>query len=236
MDEVERLIEQLKSGDVEARESAAVQLGDIKDKRAVPALIGALKDEDGYVRSEATYALGEIGDASAVPALIEALKDENECLREDAAWALGKIGKSAVPALIEALKDKDRVVRKNAARALGEIGDASAVPALIGALTDVDVRMRAAWALGKIAEGCETIEELEKVEKDVGEGSAALRKERNKGIRIDAQIRIARVVSEIAQKKDELAPERDLLLEGRPRPPKKGGREMCQAVRRVRNG
>ena len=172
MDEVKKLIEQLKSESGTTRLIAAEQLGLIKDRRAVPELIRALKDESKIMRCYVTEALGEIGDASAVPHLIEALKDEG-----------------------------------------------------------VNVRLEAAGALGNILEKCKTIEEFEKVENGMDGGSAALRKEKDKDVRITAQIEVAMLTREISKKKNELAPKRDLLLDDKTTPPKKGG-GMYQAFRK----
>ncbi len=207
MDEVEELIEQLKSKDDEARANAAYRLGKITDKRAVPALSKALNDEDKYVRYNAARALGQIGDASAVPPLIERLKDEDVNVRLYAPIALRKIGDaSAVPALIETLKDKDGGVRMNANRALEQI-----------------------------VENCKTVEDFEGFEEGIAKGSVALRREKDRDVRIDAQIEIAKLTRAIAERKDELAPKKDLLLDDKPKPPKKG-RGIYHTARRVRNG
>ena len=208
MDEVEKLIEQLKSedGDARIRISAAGRLGEIKDERAVPALIGALKGRLEEMRREAAWALGNIGDASAVPVLIEAL-DEKDSMRCYVAEALGKIGDvSAVPALIGALKDENR-----------------------------DVRFNAVIALEKIVEKPRTIKGLEIAEEGIAKGSVALRKEKDKGVRITTQIKIARLTRKIAEKKDKLAPKRDLLLDDKPKPPKRD-KGIYRVLGRIRNG
>ena len=125
---------------------------------AVPALIAALQDDDKWVRLHAASALGNIGaDAKeAVPALASTCQDDDEDVRGSAVKALGLIGGGdAVSALIIALQDDDYDVRDNAAAGLVLIGpdDAKeAVPALIAALQDGDVR-NAASALASIAKG-----------------------------------------------------------------------------------
>jgi len=73
---------------------AAEALGNIKDRRAVPALINVLiKGKDEWIRSCAASALGNIGaaDASAVETLLGALKDESPESRACAASALGQL-------------------------------------------------------------------------------------------------------------------------------------------------
>ncbi len=193
-------------------------------ERAVPALIELLEDSNKVVREYAARALGTIGHKSAVPALSKALTDGDKDVREKAMIALKKIGKPAVLVLCEVLKGRDLDKQKDAAWALGEIREPSAVPALCEALKDEnrDLRWISAKALELIVVGCETIEDFEKVEKEIDEGSAALRKEKDRDVRITAQIEIASLTREIAKRKDELAPERDLLLDNKPKPPKKG--------------
>ncbi len=162
-----------------------------------------------------------------VEELIKKLKSKRTKTRENAAYQLGKIkDRMVVPALIEVLKDETKTVEWMAAAALRKIGDASAVPVLIGALKDENMHVRfwAAMTLDKVVRECKTIEEAENVEKGIEGSLAALRKERvDKGVLIDAQIKVAKLTREIAEKKDELASKRDLLLDDKPRPPKKGG-------------
>ena len=131
------------------------EIGDM-GKAAIPALACVLKGDDINMRKSAVEALGRIGDASAVPLLVECLK--NEDMRKNAAWALWIIAEkggdcsSAVPELIGCLKDRDLDVQMRAVWALENIG-VPAVPALVGALKDEGpiVRESAAKVLGEIA-------------------------------------------------------------------------------------
>lgn len=131
-DDVPVLIEALTAPAMGTRWNAALLLGEIGDRSAVPALVECVgQDENVRVRRRAIEALGKIGDTSAVPAITAALKSEDNLERRDAARALGALGDtSAVPGLIEALKDEEGFVRRDAALALGLLGDRSAVPAL----------------------------------------------------------------------------------------------------------
>jgi hypothetical protein len=70
------------------RVQAALVLGKLADKRAVPALIQALKDENESVRGVAATSLGRIGDKSAANALLEATNDPSEFVRTQAKKAL----------------------------------------------------------------------------------------------------------------------------------------------------
>ena len=139
--------------------------------------------------------------------MIVQMKRGNESAANYCSDTLFMMGKSAVPALIEALKEED-----------------------------VYGRAVATKVLVNIVEKCKTTEDLEKVEKGIEQGSAVLRKGRvDKGILIDVQITIAKLTREIAKKKDELAPKRDLLLDDKPKPPKKG-RGVYHTARMIRNG
>src|SRR3954468_4183970 len=57
------------------RVQAALVLGKLNDKRAVPALIQALKDENESVRGVAATSLGRIGDKGSANALLQASSD-----------------------------------------------------------------------------------------------------------------------------------------------------------------
>jgi len=66
---IEKLIRLLKIGDAGSRERSARTLGELMDRRCVPALIEALKDEDVAVRKSALHALGKIKDPSSIGAI-----------------------------------------------------------------------------------------------------------------------------------------------------------------------
>src|SRR5580765_7115231 len=70
------------------RVQAALVLGKLADKRAVPALMQALKDENESVRGVAATSLGRIGDKGAANALLEATNDASEFVRSQAKKAL----------------------------------------------------------------------------------------------------------------------------------------------------
>src|SRR3989441_5626388 len=151
---VDPLIAALRDRDGSVRTIAAEALGRIGDPKATKGLMALFKDTSKLVRVAATIALTQIGEPTVAP-LIEGLKDENFQVRLHSVQALGGItsdyptGRSwlrdsrPVPPLIALLKDKDRAVREDAAIALGMIGDRSAVPALIEAMQDGAVRVRA---------------------------------------------------------------------------------------------
>ena len=63
MDNVEKLIAGLKSADAQTRLDAAIELGNLKDSRAIDPLKEALQDKHEFVRVQAKEALRKIGDA-----------------------------------------------------------------------------------------------------------------------------------------------------------------------------
>lgn len=118
--EVQRQIQNLKDKHSNVRYSAVLALGNIGDKRAVPALIKSLRDAP--IAMDAAIALGKIKDESSVEALIELLEDEEYPAKKYAVIALGEIGdKIAVPGLTETLKDKNRRIQEAAAKALKKL-------------------------------------------------------------------------------------------------------------------
>jgi HEAT repeat protein len=154
--DVDALVKQLKSPDVDLRRAAAKGLSEAgaDAKPAITALSAALSDKDLFVRRFAAQALGEIGpDARpAVKPLTEALKDPKKEVVEAAATALGKIGAAEPLAALVGDTKRDAAPRRKAVEALGMMkADAkSAVPALTKALKDRDLRIEAAEALGEI--------------------------------------------------------------------------------------
>ena len=89
-------VRELKNPHPAMRAAAALGLGEIGDRAAVPFLVDALKDEQWLVRRDVATALGRIGDPRAVPALENALQDEETLVRSAAAEALQKIRQGGV--------------------------------------------------------------------------------------------------------------------------------------------
>ncbi len=78
--------------DALARSHAAESLGNLGDKRSVPALIKALSDPYRLTRSYAARALGKLGELPAIDPLLTAMRhDEFFGVRAEAAEALGKL-------------------------------------------------------------------------------------------------------------------------------------------------
>jgi hypothetical protein len=71
-DKVDDLIKRLKDPDNKVRLSAALSLGKLGDKRAIPPLTAALSDSDKTVRGVAAAALGKLVDATVDPKVRDA--------------------------------------------------------------------------------------------------------------------------------------------------------------------
>ncbi len=166
-EDVQKLIADLKSQDVNTRRDSATQLGQLGPaaRPAVAALVENLTDRDKQAWSNAMGALASIGPdaADAIPALIECLDGsasggrggrDGEQMTLRAAYALTQIGKPAIPPLIKILENGDKDSRAGAAMALGGMGAeaAEAIPALVANLghEDDDIRQAIANGLGGI--------------------------------------------------------------------------------------
>jgi HEAT repeat protein len=119
----------------EANKQIAMALGELDDKRAVPALIKLTRSHETYVKLEAVRSLGELRDPGAVDTLMDIATDDNTepFIAKKAIIALGKIGDpKAVPA-IERMLFKERKgisFYAESSYAVFEIGDAATTPLL----------------------------------------------------------------------------------------------------------
>ena len=152
--DINYLIDMLKSSDVSERRDVARTLGVMGFDVATPGLIAALDDDDAKVRLLAAESLGKIGDKRALESLLEKLPYEEDGVKRYILGALGKIGDArALEPLVESLEGETvPEVRASAAYGLGELGDAAATDALVRALGDEDqwVRLEACGALRKL--------------------------------------------------------------------------------------
>ncbi len=133
------------------RARAAMQLGEMGDRRAVPALIQTLKDREMPVRLAAVEALGKLGDRQAVDSLIAIVRDPNAMVGLSAVEALGSIGgEKAVETLLRIAQARERPLSLGAMRSLGT--DDRSVQVLTTALSDRarDVRWVAALTLAHL--------------------------------------------------------------------------------------
>lgn len=138
-------------GNDHARFGAITVLGEISDKRTLPALITALSDIDAYVVQAARMAILKYG-SDAVPQLINLLKSNDQKLKAVAANLIVELSESMQPALVTAIHSWDEELREQAVNILGRIAKPWVEMYLITALQDasVSVRFAAAQSLGRI--------------------------------------------------------------------------------------
>jgi len=175
------LIRELRTGHEHFTERALRILGKIGDKQAVEPLIEKLErwtsDSDkASLCAAAAQALGEIGDSRAVEPLLRVIASKCE-YRLASYWAciaLGEIGdRKATKTLVEIIKSRSGDTQP-AAEALGNLGDKSAIPHLRMLYDDCEddagkklVRLRAAYALVKLADDREAFEHMVKSTGDI---------------------------------------------------------------------
>ena len=133
---------------------AALLLGELRERRAVPALIAATRDES--INYRAASSLGEIGDASALPALREmaAIAPEQ---RVFAGYGIAALRASDGFDILEdvAVSDRQWTKRRHAVELAGKTLDRRAIPMLLRALRDdphPNVRVSAVRSLARIGD------------------------------------------------------------------------------------
>ena len=152
---------------VQDRYFAALLLGELRERSAVPALVAVTHDDS--INYRAAESLGEIGDASAIPALREmavAFAEEGALARVSAGYGLAALGAREGFDILRdvALLDPQWVRRRYAVELLGKTADQRAVAIVLQALKDThpNVRVSAARSLAKIGDP-ETIPALRAV-------------------------------------------------------------------------
>ena len=152
---VQVLIQREYCGSYDPRLKAARALGELGDRRAVPALVHALRDPERNVREEVIHALGSLGDDRAVGPLsrmlVHAWAERN---RFHSVWALARMNTdTSWMGLIDNLHllDYSRVYAE-ALRVLVEARQRRAIPKLLkmmeSGLSDYALTARALRLLG----------------------------------------------------------------------------------------
>lgn len=157
-----RLREGLASEHLEIRRRVALALSAIGDKSGVPVMIEDMTAANPNNRADVVVTLRKIKDRRAIPALIKAVDDRTPYIRCIAIEALGEMeADEGYDVIVKHLNDKEKVKGTDvimlpagsACFALGEIREREAVPLLIKALEDEELKERAAKALEKIRVG-----------------------------------------------------------------------------------
>jgi HEAT repeat protein len=152
---VGHLLETLRNGTPNKQYAAVKALGQVTDRRVLPAMQEALKKNVPAVRAAALGVLEKLADPQAYPEIEPLLRDDTPVVRNAAVEAATMCGgRNAVPSLIKCLKDPSWEVRQAAAKSLGVLGEGSAVEALCRVIQDPDrdVRECVIFALGELGD------------------------------------------------------------------------------------
>lgn len=127
---VDPLLFSLSRTDDDVKKLIVDTLGEIKDRKAAPALVALLSDRNENVAASAVEALGKLGDPETLPPLLEILSRDNPLLVFSAIKALEQLGDPrAVEPLIEILNKSS--YKRGALESLRLIGDMRSVAPLI---------------------------------------------------------------------------------------------------------
>lgn len=140
---VDLLMTQLSSEDLEVRRSAVVALGRISDTSATAALVNTLREDSLAI--DAANALAQIGDPAATDGLLDLIGDEGASTRQAAVSALNSLAlPSMSKRIIPLLHDPDPNVRESAAKIAGYFGYREATDDLLKLSNDEVERVRCA--------------------------------------------------------------------------------------------
>jgi len=160
-DTVGPLCELLTDSETDIRIYAALALGDLKDRAAIPDLIRALRDDDRNVRFHVMEALGKLKAVEAAPDLLLIAEAEDFFLAFPAIDALAEMGDSQIVNRLAPLL-KSEMLRTAVVEALAKLGAEQSAPALAELLgTDGPHILPVAQALASAHDT---------VEKQLGEG------------------------------------------------------------------
>ncbi|MGD9579933.1 MAG: HEAT repeat domain-containing protein [Vampirovibrionia bacterium] len=137
------LLTLLKCDDHRIKGMAAISLGKLDKKEAIPALILSLRDDHPGVRGSAALSLGRLKAKEATSALISALSDTDNTVVLSATYSLGIIGsEESIKPVIKLLSHDHPQIRENAAWVLGLLKSKEALPYLEPLTQDLDENVR----------------------------------------------------------------------------------------------
>jgi HEAT repeat protein len=124
------LTELTTDADPEVRMYASQALGNLKDRRAIPALLALLRDSDVNVKYHAIESIAKLRASEAADALARIAESREFYLAFAALDALSAIGESRVAPRIVALLEDD-TIRPAAISTLAQLADDTIVPPLV---------------------------------------------------------------------------------------------------------
>lgn len=159
MEDLDRLLLQLRHPGANMRESAALELALMGDARALTPLLDALNDRDPDVRRTVIQALAGIQTPEAMVGIFALLQDSDPQVVQAAYDAIVKYGQSAVPFLLEQLKNSDWLVRRSALEVLQSLKKYCPLEEILEQLNapEWEIRESAARYLGGLRDDYSTI-------------------------------------------------------------------------------
>lgn len=148
---IHELVARLSDDNMEMQTQARTILYQREGELTLLVLLAMLEQRHQPTRMYALHRFGALGDSVSFDALLAALHDPADQIRETVAGALGlRQDRRAVEPLLAVLAaDHAALVRQSAVDALARLGDDRALPCLVAALNDDDIRVqvRASWAV-----------------------------------------------------------------------------------------
>ena len=171
-DAIDTLATLLRSSDTDVRRNAAMALGILRGRRALPTLQLALEQEpENGVKVEMIRAIYKIGDPEGGVTLIPLIRDPDKKVHDEAIFALGRLKvEAAVPQLTElynsGVVERKRIfgglvpvsgkddLRRKTLEALAQIADPRSRPILLEAIKDQRAAFRryGAEGLGRLGD------------------------------------------------------------------------------------
>ncbi|WP_207714185.1 HEAT repeat domain-containing protein [Scytonema sp. UIC 10036] len=144
-----QLLKALKDPKSHIRKNAAIILGQMGEKTAIPGLLKtSSQDLDAMVRLSATEALVNLDSKVAIPILLKKLVEPDNYIREQAAKILIKLNSPVTyPNLLELLNHPDENISWVATIVLGQLGKEEALPKLLKELKNEIFGVRRTAAL-----------------------------------------------------------------------------------------
>jgi hypothetical protein len=146
------LLEQLRSGSPDLRETALGTARELRDDQLVPALVAELEHLEPAWQAAVMAVLVDLRDDRARPAIEQKARGGAEVVRVAALRALGTLGRAqSIPVLLQAIQPPtSEAVAAAALASLARVGDPEADVAISRALSTADatVRMRLIGVLG----------------------------------------------------------------------------------------
>jgi hypothetical protein len=197
-------------------------------KAAIPNLVKEMEDEETFALAACT--LGRLGDARAIPNLLYYMFDI--LFKEGIGEIFARQGsKDEWMAVLKEIANKDNHGSYGVYHAFACIPDPEVMPILVKAM--LDGRSGADAALGARLGQCIKVMEVDQFEAQLRSAFEQVMKEKRKNPKTRNLMKIAQLRIKAGKRKDRLAQEKDILLDSKPRPPK---REMIhQCARRKIN-